>query len=65
MDIEIKNFRRRFERKFGKVVGHGSWGLQIVSFSLKEVGNLPRGRGCLDCVPEHKNRILLICSCFC
>ena len=22
-------------------------------------------KGCLDCVPEHKNRILLIWSCFC
>ena len=41
MDIEIKNFRRRFERKFGKVVGLGSSGLQKVSSSLQEVGNLP------------------------
>ena len=41
MDTEIKNFRRRFERKFGKAVGLGSSGLQKVSSSLQEVGNLP------------------------
>ena len=41
MDIEIKNFGRRFERKFGKAVGLGSSGLQKVSYLLKEVGNLP------------------------
>ena len=37
----IKNFRRRFERKFGKAVGLKSLGLQKVSSSLQEVGNLP------------------------
>ena len=41
MDTEIKNFCRRFERKFGKVVGLRSSGLQKVSSSLQEVGNLP------------------------
>ena len=41
MDTEIKNFHRRFERKFGKAVGLGSSGLQKVSSSLQEVGNLP------------------------
>ena len=41
MDTEIKNFRRRFELKFGKAVGLGSSGLQKVSSSLQEVGNLP------------------------
>ena len=41
MDTEIKNFRRRFERKFGKAVGLGSSGLKKVSSSLQEVGNLP------------------------
>ena len=40
MDTEIKNFRRRFERKFGKAVGLGSLGLQNVPSSLQEVGNL-------------------------
>ena len=40
MDTEIKNFRRRFERKFGKAVGLGSSGLQKVSSLLQEVGNL-------------------------
>ena len=40
MDTEIKNFGRRFERKFGKAVGLGSSGLQKVSSSLQEVGNL-------------------------
>ena len=38
MDTEIKNFSRRFERKFGKAMGLGSSGLQIVSSSLQEVG---------------------------
>ena len=38
MDTEIKNFRRRFEQKFGKAVGLGSSGLQKVSSSLQEVG---------------------------
>ena len=41
MDTEIKNFSRRFERKFGKAVGLGSSGLQKVSSSLQEVENLP------------------------
>ena len=41
MDTKIKNFHRRFERKFGKALGLGSLGLQKVSSSLKEVGNLP------------------------
>ena len=41
MDIKIKNFRRRFEWKFGKAVGLESSGLQKVSSSLQEVGNLP------------------------
>ena len=41
MDTEIKNFRRRFERKFKKAVGLGSSGLQKVLSSLQEVGNLP------------------------
>ena len=41
MDTEIKKFRRRFERKFGKAMGFGSSGLQKVSSSLQEVGNLP------------------------
>ena len=41
MDTENKNFRRRFERKFGKAVGLKSSGLQKVSSSLQEVGNLP------------------------
>ena len=41
MDTEIKNFRRRFEQKFGKAVGLGSSGLQKVSSSLQEIGNLP------------------------
>ena len=40
MDTEIKNFHQRFERKFGKAVGLGSSGLQKVSTSLQEVGNL-------------------------
>ena len=40
MNTEIKNFRRRFERKFRKAVGLGSSGLKKVSFSLQEVGNL-------------------------
>ena len=41
MDTEIKNFRRRFEQKFGKVKGLGYLGLQKVSSSLQEVGKLP------------------------
>ena len=41
MDTEIKNFCRRFEQKFGKAVGLGYSGLQKVSSSLQEVGNLP------------------------
>ena len=41
MDTKIKNFHRRFERKFGKFVGLGSSGLQTVSSLLQEVGNLP------------------------
>ena len=40
MDTEIKNFRRRFERKFGKDIGLRSSGLQKVSSSLQEVRNL-------------------------
>ena len=38
MENEIKNFRRRFERKFGKAVGLKSSELQNVSSSLQEVG---------------------------
>ena len=41
MDTEIKNFHQRFERKFEKAVGLGFLGLQKVSSSLQEVGNLP------------------------
>ena len=41
MDTEIKNFHRRFERKFGKAVGLGSSGIQKVLSSLQDVGNLP------------------------
>ena len=41
MDTEIKNFRQIFEWKFEKAVGLGSSGLQKVSSSLEEVGNLP------------------------
>ena len=41
MDTEINNFRRRFERKFEKAMGLGCSGLQKVSSSLQEVGNLP------------------------
>ena len=41
MDTEIKNFHRRFERKFGKAVDLGFSGLQKVSSSLQEIGNLP------------------------
>ena len=69
MDTEIKNFRRRFERKFGKALGLGSSGLQKVSSSLQEVGNLPtrvyisskcylvlvEPKGLFGCVPGHKN----------
>ena len=43
MDTEIKNFCRRFEQKFGKVMGLGSSGLQKVLSSLQDVGNLPTG----------------------
>ena len=62
MNTKIKNFRLRFERKFGKAVGLGSSGLQKVSSSLQEVGNLPTWvyistKCCfgLGCVPGHKN----------
>ena len=48
MDTEIKNFRRRLEQKFGKVVGLGSSGLQKVLSSLQEVGNLPTRVYCLS-----------------
>ena len=41
MDTEIKNFRRRFEKKFGKAMGLGSSELHKVLSSLQEVGNLP------------------------
>ena len=41
MNTKIKNFRQRFEQKFGKAAGLGSLGLQKVSSSLQEVGNLP------------------------
>ena len=41
MDIEIKNFRPRFEWKFRKAVGLGSSALQKVLSSVQEVGNLP------------------------
>ena len=41
MDTEIKNFRQRFERKFGKAMGLGSSRLQKVSSLLQETGNLP------------------------
>ena len=41
VDTKIKNFPRRFEWKFGKAVGLESSGLQKVSSSLQEVGNLP------------------------
>ena len=41
MNTKIKNFRRSFERKFEKAAGLGSSGLQKVSSSLQEVGNLP------------------------
>ena len=40
MDTVIKNFRRRFERKFEKDVGLGSSGLEKVLSSVQEVGNL-------------------------
>ena len=80
MDTEIKNFGRRFERKFGKAVGLGSSGLQKVLSSLQEVGNLPTqvyflSKYCFGLgwalrtvwivFPNTKNRILLICSCYC
>ena len=75
MDTEIKNFGRRFERKFEKAVGLGSSGLQKVLSSLQEVGNLPTRvyflskycfglgwalRAVWIVFPNKKNRILLI-----
>ena len=54
MDTEIKNFRRRFEQKFRKAVGIGSSGLQKVSSSLKEVGNL------LTRVYSYLNTVLVL-----
>ena len=41
MDTEIKNFRRRFERKVREAVAFGLSGIRKVSSSLQEVGNLP------------------------
>ena len=41
MDTEIKNFRRRFEQKVREAMGFELPGLQKVSSSLQEVGNLP------------------------
>ena len=41
MDTEIKNFRQRFEHKFGKAMGLGSSRLQKILSSLQKVGNLP------------------------
>ena len=41
MDTEIKNFRRRFERKVREAVGFELPSLRQVSSSLKEVENLP------------------------
>ena len=41
MDIEIKNFHQRFERKVREAVGFKLQGLRKVSSSLQEVGNLP------------------------
>ena len=41
MDTEIKNFCRRFERKFRKAVGLVSSRLQKVFSSLQDIGNLP------------------------
>ena len=41
MDIEIKNFRQRFEWKVQEAVGFKLPGLQKVLSSLQEVGNLP------------------------
>ena len=43
MDIEIKNFHRRFERKVWEAVGFELSGLRNVLSSLQEVGNLPTG----------------------
>ena len=37
---QIKNFHRRFERKVREAVGFELLGLQKVSSSLQEVGNL-------------------------
>ena len=79
MDTKIKNFPQRFEQKFWKAVGLGSSGLQKVSSSLQEVGNLPTrvyisSKCCLDLgwalrvvwiVFPNTNCILLIWSCFC
>ena len=41
MDIGIKNFCRRFERKVREAVGFELPSLWKVSSSLQEVGNLP------------------------
>ena len=41
MDIEIKNFHQRLERKVREAVGFELPGLRKVSSSLQEVGNLP------------------------
>ena len=41
MDTEIKNFRRRFERKIREALGFELPGLRKVSSSLQEVWNLP------------------------
>ena len=41
MDVEIKNFRRRFEQKVREAVGFELPSLRKVSSSLQEVGNLP------------------------
>ena len=41
MDIEIKNFSRRFERKVWEVVPFELPGLWEVLYFLQEVGNLP------------------------
>ena len=41
MHTKIKNFRRRLEEKFGKAVSLEPSGLQKVSSSIQEVGNLP------------------------
>ena len=41
MEAKIKNFHQKLKRKFGKAVGLEFSGLQKVSSSLQEVGNLP------------------------